>query len=333
MTFGIVDDTRWWTNKHGLWTWNCSVCEWYRTYISRWQHVECIVIFPVAQMIVNDWLENLLVAYGIRQIRCRYRMDWSEFILAGDADQLFILLSKNQIVRIALQCENEVPKYLPVAWPSTQMDSRRHTRPYSVQAVSCGSWFLAALTSWACTSNICAHSAVCRAFSLAALPVAGTWDAMVAVAWHGNVFSSHLVECVDANANGTSIDVATAAGYCAVWLVAICWTLADHLIACRRRELMPCNSQWAVSTETIEQELELCRQVNAKRTHQRPSHNGIRVMAQLRQVPVIGRQFRDKRCRHSQFIHKPLFAASDDKLVLDADKRTEIAKIQVQFAP
>lgn len=44
-------------------------------------------------MIVNDWLQNLLVTYGIRQIRCRNGMDWSEFILASDANQLFILLS------------------------------------------------------------------------------------------------------------------------------------------------------------------------------------------------------------------------------------------------
>lgn len=80
------------------------------------------------------------------------------------------------------------------------------------------------------------------------------------VAWHGNVFSLHLVECVDANANGTSIDVAMAAGYCAVGLVAICWILADHLVACQR-ELMPCILQWEVSAETIERELELCRQV------------------------------------------------------------------------
>lgn len=204
-----------------LWTCGCSGREWYRTYVSWWQHVECIVIFPVAQMIVNDWLENLLVAYGIRQIRCRNRMDWSEFILAGDANQFFILLSKIKLWESRFNA-NKVPKYLPVAWPLTRMDSRRHTRPYSVRAVSCGSWFLAALTSWACTLNICSHSEVCHAFSLAALPVAATGDAMVVVAWHGNVFSSHLVECVDANANGTSIDVATAADYCAVWLVAIC---------------------------------------------------------------------------------------------------------------
>lgn len=65
-----------------------------QTYVSWRQQVENVIVFPFVQMVVHHWLEHLLIAHCIRQIRCWDRMHWTEFIVAGDAHLQFVLQMK-----------------------------------------------------------------------------------------------------------------------------------------------------------------------------------------------------------------------------------------------
>lgn len=61
-------------------------------------HAEYVVVFPFVQMIVDDWLDNLLVAHRVRQIWSRNRVDRSEFIVAGEAHFLLVLHSQIEML-------------------------------------------------------------------------------------------------------------------------------------------------------------------------------------------------------------------------------------------